>query len=63
MTSVFICESIITPICICSQPHEIVISKISVLTTSLIYFQLKTINKSLLFLLAAFPAIQNVRCI
>lgn len=63
MTSVFICKSIITHLYVYTTSQEIVIFKISILAASLIYFHLKTVNKSLLFLLGAFPATQNLRCI
>lgn len=43
--------------------QEIFIFKISIFAASLIYCNLKTVNKSLLFLLAPFPGTQNLRCI
>lgn len=43
--------------------REMVLFKFNILAASLIYFNLKTVNKSFLFLIAPLPATQNVRCI
>lgn len=62
VTSVFIYKSIITEkisiqiVCIHNFTQDIF--KSSILAASLVYFHLKTVNKSLLFLLVAFPATQ-----